>query len=173
MSRECARILQRPFPPYAYLPGKFPHPVRDPDGHSHAPAKALAIDPDALAWGMDLFNHGYYWEAHEAWEPSWRAAQPGPWRQVLKGLILLAAAGVKLREKKHEAARRHGRRAAALLRTSMAVSDQFEAIFGVLPPVLAAHVETEVAMMPSEPDQMIVFKFILGVGFPGTPEKEM
>ncbi|TGQ49534.1 DUF309 domain-containing protein, partial [Mesorhizobium sp. M1C.F.Ca.ET.210.01.1.1] len=25
-------------------------------------------------WGIDLFNHGYYWEAHEAWEPLWHAA---------------------------------------------------------------------------------------------------
>ncbi|MER9007639.1 DUF309 domain-containing protein [Mesorhizobium sp. M0862] len=25
-------------------------------------------------WGIDLFNHGYYWEAHEAWEPLWQTA---------------------------------------------------------------------------------------------------
>ena len=43
----------------------------------------------------------------------------------------------------------------------MVVADRFEAVFG-LP--LAAEVETEVSTMPSESDQMIVFKFILGVG---------
>ncbi|WP_394885884.1 DUF309 domain-containing protein (plasmid) [Mesorhizobium sp. AaZ16] len=37
-------------------------------------------------WGIDRFNHGYYWEAHEAWEPLWHAAkQSAPHRQFFKG----------------------------------------------------------------------------------------
>jgi hypothetical protein len=58
--------------------------------------------------GIDLFNHGYYWEAHEAWDPLWQAANRStPHRLLFKGLILLAAAGVKIREGKQVAATRH------------------------------------------------------------------
>lgn len=71
------------------------------------------VDQHGLVWGMDLFNQGYFWEAHEAWEDSWRVATRGsPEHNLLQGLILLAAAGVKLREGKLGAARRHGSRAA-------------------------------------------------------------
>ncbi|MET2831203.1 DUF309 domain-containing protein [Mesorhizobium shangrilense] len=34
-----------------------------------------ALSSNAFRWGSDLFNHGYYWEAHEAWEPLWHAAK--------------------------------------------------------------------------------------------------
>ncbi|MER9856292.1 DUF309 domain-containing protein [Mesorhizobium sp. M0098] len=38
-------------------------------------ALAEALGSDVFRWGIDLFNHGYYyWEAHEAWEPLWHAA---------------------------------------------------------------------------------------------------
>jgi hypothetical protein len=46
--------------------------------------------------GIDLFNFGYWWESHEAWEGLWRACgRRGPAADFLKGLIKLAAAGVK------------------------------------------------------------------------------
>jgi hypothetical protein len=70
------------------------------------------------AWlhAADLFNHGYYWEAHEAWESLWHAAgRKGPTADLLKGLIKLAAAGVKAREGRPAGMRRHARRAAELL----------------------------------------------------------
>ncbi len=65
-------LIGRRLPSYAYLPGKNPHPVRDPAGHSYkveppVPAEA-SLDSDIFLWGLDLFNHGYYWEAHEAWK---------------------------------------------------------------------------------------------------------
>ena len=69
------------------------------------------------SFGVYLFNHGYYWEAHEAWEGLWQVAdRDGTLRTLLKGLILLSAAGVKIRERKNAAAARHAMRAAALLR---------------------------------------------------------
>lgn len=111
------RLLpHRALPPYAYLPGRsLPHPVRDPAGHSHGLDNSGPAGADAFAWGADLFNAGYYWEAHEAWELLWRAAgRGGARRAVLKGLILLAACGVKLREGKGAAAARHASRAADL-----------------------------------------------------------
>ena len=103
-------LPQKSFPPYAYLPGREPHPVRDPTGHSYhvepIPVAAEAsLGSDVFLWGLDLFNHGYYWEAHEAWEGLWQVAdRDGPLRMLFKGLILLSAAGVKIRERKHVAA---------------------------------------------------------------------
>jgi hypothetical protein len=48
--------------------------------------------------GIDLFNHAYYWEAHEVWETLWRATERGraEWL-LLKGLIQLASALWKFR----------------------------------------------------------------------------
>jgi Domain of unknown function (DUF309) len=90
-------LPQNSLPPYAYLPGKKPHPVRDPKGHSYhvepIPVAAEAsVGSDAFLWGLDLFNHGYYWEAHEAWEGLWQVAdRDGMLRTLFKGLILLSA----------------------------------------------------------------------------------
>ena len=119
--------------------------MRDPTGHSyHVEPIPLAAEPslgsDIFLWGLDLFNHGYYWEAHEAWEGLWQVAdRDGPLRMLFKGLILLSAAGVKIRERKHVAAARHARRAAALLRRLMKVPDRaFERALGMSPATLAA-----------------------------------
>ncbi|QDS90037.1 hypothetical protein EC9_42400 [Rosistilla ulvae] len=115
------RFSTRRFPVYAYVPGMHPHPFSDPRGHSWD-AVARAVDPaDRVSirnrhlWAVDLFNHGYVWEAHEAWESLWIAAgRVGPAATFLKGLIKLAAAGVKARQGKLVGVRRHARRAAEL-----------------------------------------------------------
>ncbi|UWU17312.1 DUF309 domain-containing protein (plasmid) [Rhizobium sullae] len=169
------RLLpQRSFPDYAYLPGRQPHPVRDPAGHSYhvgpLPLAAKAsLDSDAFAWGEDLFNHGYYWEAHEAWEGLWQVAERGSaMRMLLKGLILVSAAGVKIREGKHDATVRHAGRAAALFRRLMiGPRHPFARALGMSPAVLAEHVEIAArtpavlaSTMPGQPEP--VFDFILG-----------
>ena len=114
------RLLpERALPLYAYLPGRFPHPVRDPAGHSFGSGNdgEFANPSEEFVWGADLFNQGYYWEAHEAWELLWQQAEAAtPQRLFYKALILLAAAGVKLREGKPRPAARHYGRAAAHLR---------------------------------------------------------
>jgi uncharacterized protein len=121
---SAPRYTSRDLPSYSYVPGQHPHPVSDPRGHSygHAPEVALALDetnwPTNLAWlwAIDLFNYGFYWEAHEAWEGLWHAAgRRGPKADFLKGLIKLAAAGVKAREGRPEGVRLHAGRAAQLL----------------------------------------------------------
>jgi predicted metal-dependent hydrolase len=110
-------------PPYSYLSGRFPHPVRDPAGHSHGLAHAPIEPLDPAQWqacrdyllATDLFNAGYYWEAHEHWEALWHAQRrTGLLADFLKGLIKLAAAGVKAREGRPEGVARHARRAAEL-----------------------------------------------------------
>lgn len=132
----------RPLPPYAYLPGRHPHPVRDPGGHSHG-VPEVHDDPDALAWGIDLFDQGYPWEAHEAWEPLWFAAERGsPLRALYKGLILLAAAGVKVREGKAVPALRHAERAVSLLYCATGdAAEVFRAVAGLAPGELADKVD--------------------------------
>lgn len=174
-----AEVVKRPrllpeqrFPRYAYLPGRMPHPVRDPAGHSYRvePVPVLpALDSDEFAWGTDLFNHGYYWEAHEAWEGIWQAAERGTaLRALLKGLILLSAAGVKIREGKRAPAMRHAGRAAGLFRQlSKAPHDGFPQALGMSPLMLADRAEA-VAIAPpvlraTEPGQPEpVYDFILG-----------
>lgn len=113
-------------PPYSYVPGgRRPHPVRDPAGHSYGATEAKPAAPDSDRWqqsepylfGIDLFNHGYYWEAHEVWEGLWHAcSRRGPRDSFFKGLIKLAAAGVKARERNRRGVETHARRAAELFR---------------------------------------------------------
>lgn len=143
------------FPRYAYLPGRHPHPVRDPRGHSYlaqeppmsVPIEA-ALSSESYRWGVDLFNHGYYWEAHEAWEPLWLAAkQSTPHLLFFKGLILLAAAGVKIREGKPVPARRHAGRAASLFRQVGLEDRAFGRAIGMSLPALAERAETAVGSM--------------------------
>ncbi|MCS7186381.1 MAG: DUF309 domain-containing protein [Armatimonadota bacterium] len=40
--------------------------------------------------GVRLYQSGFYWHAHEAWEEVWRTANE-PYRSLLKGLIQIAA----------------------------------------------------------------------------------
>jgi hypothetical protein len=118
-------VPEEPLPPYSYVTGKFPHPTRDPAGHRFGlpPDDPPPLDPAdwrssrAFLLGCDLFNHGYYWEAHETWEAVWKACgRRGTVADFLKGLIKLAAAGVKAREGRPAGIRRHGARAAELFR---------------------------------------------------------
>src|SRR5262249_23073005 len=56
-----------------------------------------------------------YWEAHEVWEGLWQACgRRGVTADFLKGLIRLAAAGVKARAGKPEGVRSHARAAGRL-----------------------------------------------------------
>jgi uncharacterized protein len=114
-----------PLPPYSFIPGSsLPHPTADPAGHSFG-KRGLPVDapPDPQNWAactpylfaIDLFNHGYYWEAHEAWEALWQACgRHGLIADFFKALIKLAATGVKVREGQPAGVRSHGRRAAEL-----------------------------------------------------------
>jgi hypothetical protein len=102
-------VPDRPFPAYAYIPGRTPHPTRDPGGHSYGETLEGSERPDPpepenwracrdYLYGMDLFNHGFYWEAHEAWEGLWVACgRRGATATYLQALINLAAAGFKAR----------------------------------------------------------------------------
>lgn len=116
--------MDQHWPPYAFVPGgPWPHPTRTPLGHSFGRPPHEAPPIEGNLWerssdylrGVALFNAGYYWEAHEAWEGLWHAhGRKGPAADVLKGLIKLAAAGVKVREGQPNGVATHARRASAL-----------------------------------------------------------
>jgi len=74
-------LPSRTFPAYSYVPGIFPHPLSDPAGHSfgHVAEKCEPLTTENASrheeylWGIQLFDYGYYWEAHETWEQVWHA----------------------------------------------------------------------------------------------------
>ncbi len=123
-------VPEMPFPAYAFVPGQHPHPSTDVQGHhfGQSPAVPTLLDPDnpitsrEFLFAIDLFNAGFYWEAHETWEGLWiGAGRKGTLANFLKGLIKLAAAGVKSREGQPIGVQRHARRAEELFRSVSAV----------------------------------------------------
>ena len=103
---ELPRYTDTPFPAYRYLPfvAGIPHPRRDPTGHSYGCEDdylpGFAGDDwrrcQPYLYGIDLFNYGYWWEAHEALEAVWLAAgQDTLTGNFVQGLIQVAAAQLK------------------------------------------------------------------------------
>jgi TDG/mug DNA glycosylase family protein len=131
MMDTCRLQPDYPFPPYSFVPGRFPHPFSDPAGHSYGRELTSAtVDPDhwrdsrTYLHGLDLFNAGFYWEAHEIWEGLWYGAdRDGPTSDFLKALIRLAAAGVKVREGKARGVHDHADAAARLFHR---IADDFK-----------------------------------------------
>jgi len=88
-------------PPVRHVPGtgsrpnrEFLAPYRDAVPPSVDETNALSVA--AYRYGFDLYANGYYWEAHEVWEPVWMACRPtGRPRALLAGLIQLANAALK------------------------------------------------------------------------------
>jgi hypothetical protein len=157
-------------PPSAHVPGRTPHPNQA----AERPGPPAPLDPtrwpDSRTYlrGIDLFNHGYYWEAHEAWEGLWHAAgRRGPTADFLKGLIKLAAAGVKVREGRPDGVVSHTRRAAALFRqTAPAVGGEGArylglALWDLLDFSLAAEGRAPAARPDQAPGPRVVFDFVL------------
>jgi predicted metal-dependent hydrolase len=111
-----------PLPAYTYVPGgPWPHPNRAVREYwnTDASSRRERLRANESSWravfqrGVELFNAGYYWEAHEVWEELWHVEERrGATGEALKGLIKLAAAGVKAREGRENGVRTHCRRAA-------------------------------------------------------------
>jgi uncharacterized protein len=123
-------------PPYSYVPrGPWPHPISHPRGHwaglSLARPEPISdgrwAESPAYLRAAALFNSGFYWEAHEVWEGLWHAhGRRGPTADLLKALIKLAAAGVKVREGQPAGVATHARRAAVLVEDLRSqVGDQY------------------------------------------------
>ena len=115
VERYRPRYTKRPFPEYRFVPGKAPHPTRDPDGHSYnKTAVQLGIfksgdwqSCDEYLYGIDLFNHEYWWESHEALEAVWVAAgRRTETGFFIQGLIHIAVAHLKWFQGFHDTASR-------------------------------------------------------------------
>ncbi|MCH8147475.1 MAG: DUF309 domain-containing protein [Planctomycetes bacterium] len=101
------RYCSTPFPAYRFISGRNPHPTADPEGHSyHAPGSptesiSLVIPAEwakssDYLYGCDLYNHAYWWEAHEAWEGQWQLTdKTGIQGRFLQGLIQVSACHLK------------------------------------------------------------------------------
>jgi len=96
------------------------HLPPDPASLRQTIAATLAADPLWL-YALDLFNGGWYWEAHEAWEGVWHSlGRTTPEARFVQGLIHLAAAAVKIRRGRPAGVARHTQRARELLGGSRA-----------------------------------------------------
>ena len=126
MREDC----DRPFPPYAFVPGgPWPHPTSHPQGHSwgrpHVPVPPIEGDD----WrGLARVSRGdravqrrlLLGSPRSLGRPLARPRPRGPTADVLKGLIKLAAAGVKVRQGQPHGIVTHARRAAALFESARA-----------------------------------------------------
>ncbi|MHC5002282.1 MAG: DUF309 domain-containing protein [Planctomycetota bacterium] len=84
--------------------------------------------PDPARWpqcpayvhGCALYDHGYWWEAHEHWEDVWRDLdREAAAALLLKGLIQAAACALQLEAGRERGVRRLRDRTARLLRRSL------------------------------------------------------
>ena len=98
------RYSHKPFPPYRYVMGLFPHPTEDNGGHSFGKSEREEINLDIEKWyqneiylyGIDLYNNAYWWEAHEALEQLWQETLTGDiTHHYFQGLIKISAAFLK------------------------------------------------------------------------------
>lgn len=100
--QEIARRTAHPLPTRRHLPGEGSsdfEPVFD------------------FAYGCDLFDLRYYFEAHEVWEHEWRSLPTSdPDREFLQGLICAAAFALKKHQGLSDAADRLLDRATRLLK---------------------------------------------------------
>lgn len=126
-----SRVADWPLPAYRFVPGLQPHPFRTPGGHQYtdgsAPVEAL-WDPET-PWeqdrrylrGLDLYDHRFYWEAHEALEALWHfAPKDSAVAPLLQGVIQGAAFALKRHMGQTQASERLLER--ALLHLSLAES---------------------------------------------------
>lgn len=105
MQLAVPRYSQKGFPKYRYIPAVNPHPEIHPEGHSYnKKEEKVGYQPpedwmknETYLYGVDLFNHGFWWEAHEAWEKVWLTTKKFDLEgQFLQGMIQYSAALLKL-----------------------------------------------------------------------------
>jgi hypothetical protein len=94
-------LPDQPFPPYRFVPGHAPHPFAHREGYGYGQRPEPPPFRTAGQWkrnraylhGVDLFNRGWWWEAHEVWESYWHvtAGHDAQQHDLFKALIQLAA----------------------------------------------------------------------------------
>lgn len=125
----CPRYCpERALPTKAYVPGRVPHdekPANVPRTTCEWNGELADLAQSAeFLWGVDLFNRGFYWEAHEAWESLWVHARPKSESHYgLQGLIQVAAAMLKAKTEDWDAFGRISARAVEKISKAVALSD--------------------------------------------------
>ncbi len=112
-------------PEIAYVPGKTLRPTKEPLSSEKIVPENLTKLPPAdnpfFLYGVDLFNHHYFWEAHEAWETIWHLEDNRGLRNLLQGAIQVSGGFLKVVQENEKGARilwkkAHGRLSRELLR---------------------------------------------------------
>ena len=105
---SAPRYTDTPLPPYRFVQGRTPHPIAHPQGHSYRPPGEVEpgltpVRPENWSgcaeylYGVDLYNHGFWWEAHESIEAVWQTTdKQSPQGRFLQGLIQIACGQLKL-----------------------------------------------------------------------------
>ncbi len=87
-------------PKLAFVPGVTPRPSDDElfrGDEFEFVDSARWRENRRYLFGVDCYNRAFFWEAHEAWEGPWRAAEDDELqREFLQGLIQCSAACLKL-----------------------------------------------------------------------------
>jgi hypothetical protein len=101
---DISRYSDRPLPAYRHLPFQNAHPFLDEEGHSYgeklSPPDSFTLEnwqqcSDYL-YCIDLFNYGFWWEAHERLKHlCFAAGRESETGLFLQGLIQIAAALLK------------------------------------------------------------------------------
>ena len=101
-----------PLPELPHIPGRTARPVTSPAFDAAAAAPIYTVDRmcrenETFLYGLELYAAGFFWEAHEVWEPVWMRA-PGNSRErlLVQGLIQLSNACLKIVMHRPEAATR-------------------------------------------------------------------
>lgn len=101
---DIPAYTQQPLPAYRHIPLQNPHPFMDVGGHSYGQQASQVAAFSAADWqncnaylyAIDLFNHGYWWEAHEQLKPVCIAAgRESEIGSFVQGLIQIGAAQLK------------------------------------------------------------------------------
>ena len=131
VENRLPRYGKRPLPAERHLPGRTPRPAAfgaavGRGGEAFDPASWWTCED--FLHGVDLWNHRFFWEAHEAWEEPWRAAgRDTAAGRALQGLILLAASAVKHELGARGPAKRLAARGARLLSETRSSQPRFDA----------------------------------------------
>lgn len=120
------RYCDVPFPHRRYVPGRAPHPRHWTDPHLPVfPRDPAPLDTrswqgsTAYRYAIDLFNHEYFWEAHEVLEGLWADVdRTAPTGRFLASLIQISAGLLKESPSRHAGAQRLLARSLPGLRSS-------------------------------------------------------
>ena len=127
-------------PPYRHVPGRTPHPVNHPEGHSFNQPEPPPTPLNPAGWrlnkiylfGVDLYNQGYLWESHEAWESLWKTAgRRSIEGRFLQSLIFNSAALLKFHVGRAKGGVTHSRRAVAQLEAVLDALEGARSFMGV------------------------------------------